>query len=114
MTQFPERPQQSVRNLQALVEGLRSHKYESPWLEFKSNLSDPNKIGKYISGLANSAALSGESYGYIVWGIEDSVHSIQGTDFDHEKVKRGNQALEPWLASLLQPVPEFKFMYTEL
>lgn len=105
--------QQETKNIQAIVEKLRKFVYEGSWFEFKSNLEDPMKIGQYISSLANSAALTGEDYGYLIWGVHDQNHEIIGTSFDHEKIKKGGQSLEPWLASLLNPVPEFHFSYME-
>ncbi|MFF0452092.1 ATP-binding protein [Nocardia africana] len=92
-----------------LVENLRAQKVEREWLEFKTNLSDPKEIGEYVSALANAAALCGEPRAYLVWGIDDVTHDVIGTTFHWEKTKKGNQALQPWLTSLLNTDPGIFF-----
>jgi ATP-dependent DNA helicase RecG len=57
--------------LVSLVHELRKLPRETEWFEFKLNLSDPEEIGEYLSALANSAALLGKVYGYLVWGVDD-------------------------------------------
>lgn len=42
---------------------------ETTWLEFKENISEPERIGKYISALSNSATLANKSNGYLIWGL---------------------------------------------
>lgn len=88
--------QQLVRNLTAL------HK-ESEWLELKHNNEDPQEIGEYISALSNGAALIGQHSAYILWGVEDSTHSLVGTSFRPRKAKVNGQELESWLTALLDP-----------
>lgn len=105
---------ESMNQYESIINRLRNAPYEGTWYEFKSNLQDPTKIGEYLSALANSAALSDEEFGYLVWGIDDSNHEVIGTTFDHEKVRKGNQALEPWLAQMLDPVPTYSFHYLEI
>lgn len=107
-------PPAELDRYQAVVEFLRLQGPEGTYFEFKSNLSEPDKIGRYISGLANSAALCDQEYGYLIWGIDDKTHEISGTSFDHEVIKKGNQSLEPWLSSMLKPVPSFTFHYPEI
>ena len=41
---------------------------ESEILEFKFNNEDPERIGKYVSALANSSALFGRQFSYMIWG----------------------------------------------
>lgn len=53
---------------------------ESEILEYKGNNTDPDRIGKYASALANSAAMLSKQYAYIVWGISDEKQII-GTPF---------------------------------
>ncbi|AIN82194.1 RNA-binding domain-containing protein [Corynebacterium sp. ATCC 6931] len=105
---------ENTSQYESIVNLLRNAPYEGTWYEFKSNLQEPNKIGQYVSALANSATHFDEEFGYIVWGVDDSNHDIIGTTFDHEKVKQGNQALEPWLAQMLDPVPSYSFHYLEI
>ncbi len=41
----------------SLIERLRRMPAETEWLEYKSNNTDPQMIGEYISAISNSAAL---------------------------------------------------------
>lgn len=41
---------------------------ETEWLEFKQNNADPERIGQYLSGLANSAVLLGKANAYLFDG----------------------------------------------
>lgn len=93
----------------SLVQELRKLQYEVPWVEFKQNNSDPDKIGEYISALANSAALHDRSFGYLIWGIDDISHAIVGTTFDPQSIRVGNEGLELWLSTLIKPQTQFYF-----
>jgi uncharacterized protein (DUF1330 family) len=92
-----------------LVKGLLRGGRELEWVEFKQNNGDPAEIGQYISAIANSAALHGESAGFVVWGVEDGTHTVTGTTFSPKTAKKGNQLLEIWLAHLLNPRVDFRF-----
>ncbi len=93
-----------------LIRNLIQQPAETEWLEFKLNRKPPpEEVGQYISGLSNSAALSGERYGYVVWGVSDEDHSVVGTTFAPATCKKGNEQLEPWLARLLEPRLNFSF-----
>jgi len=52
---------------------------ECEWVEIKENNADPEMIGQRLAGLANSAALAGQSHGFWVWGIEDGSLPVIGT-----------------------------------
>jgi ATP-dependent DNA helicase RecG len=93
-----------------LVNGLARGEHELEWVEFKQNNSDPAEIGQYISAIANSAALHDERVGFVVWGIQDATHEVVGTTFNPKTAKKGNQLLEIWLASLLNPRVDFRFL----
>jgi predicted HTH transcriptional regulator len=93
-----------------LVDGLIRGEHELEWVEFKQDNSDPVEIGKYISAIANSAALHDERVGFVVWGIEDGTHHVVGTTFTPKTAKKGNQLLEIWLANLLNPRVDFRFL----
>ena len=95
--------------LESLLKELVNLTFETEWVEFKHNNSDPAEIGEYISALANSAAISGKANGYIVWVIEDSTHEIIGTDLRPKQVKKGNEELENWLLRSLSPKIDFSF-----
>ena len=91
-------------NPRELVESLRRKETEEEWFEFKVNNSEPQKIGEYLSALSNSAALTHQESGYLIFGIDDTTHEIVGTDFQPKKAKgKGNEDLEPWLNRLLDP-----------
>lgn len=96
-----------------LVGKLTRLPHETEWVEFKENNADPDLIGEYISALANSAALNGQHWAYMLWGVRDSDHSIVGTKFDPQSAKVGNEDLENWLLRLLSPQLNFKFRKDE-
>lgn len=90
----------------ALVDRLRGLPHETEWLEFKRNNAEPQEIGEYLSALANEAALLNQPRGYLIFGLEDGSHAVEGTRFDPYTAKaKGNQDLLPWLAAQLQPNP---------
>ena len=82
---------------------------ETACVEFKGSNSAPVVIGKYISALANAAALEERHFGYLVWGVRDSDHSITGTSFDPDSMERNGQPLAFWLAQRLNPDVAFRF-----
>lgn len=100
--------------LQSLIRELTKLPDEVEWVEFKCNNKDPERIAKYISGLSNSATLWEKPKGYLVWGIDDTTHSIRGTTFDYRKVRKGNEELEAWLARMINPRINFKFYEIEM
>lgn len=99
----------SEEYLVSLLQELRKQVNESEWVEFKENDKDPQQIGEYISALSNSAALSGKTCGYLIWGVRDSDHAITGTSFEPRSEKFGNEELESWLLHNLSPKIHFKF-----
>lgn len=92
-----------------LVRELRKLPAETEWLEFKHDNSNPKQIGEYVSALSNSAAIAGQTRGYLIWGIEDETHDILGTSFSPQRAKVGGEVLENWLLRLLEPKVEFEF-----
>jgi len=93
----------------ALVDELRAHTSEAPWLEFKRNNVDPEVIGKLCSALSNSARMEGKDCAFVVWGVENDDHTVAGTHFDPEAQTVGGTALQLWLANRLQPSITFTF-----
>ena len=91
-----------------LVDELRHQRTETEWLEFKGEGCAPERIGQYLSALANSARLSGQPAGYLVFGVTDGTHEVKGTKFDSARTKAKGQALAVWLANNLSPDPGFK------
>ena len=99
----------SKEHLIALIQELIKFPHETAWIEFKENNDKPEEIGEYISALSNSAALYGKNYAYLIWGIEDKSHRVNGTGFSPFKKKIGNEELENWLYRLLKPRIPFHF-----
>ncbi len=95
--------------LESLVRELAKLPHETEWVEFKVNEAEEQEIGEYLSALANSAALVGKAFAYLVWGVTDGDHAIVGTIFDPRKAKVGNEELENWLLRLLSPKINFRF-----
>lgn len=89
--------------LELLLNHLVAYPSESEWIEFKHNFHSKEEIGERISALSNSAALLSKPYGYIVFGVEDGTRSIVGTSFHAKNHKVGNEELENWLVSRLNP-----------
>ncbi len=103
----PDKLEKQLRSLLALPR-------ETEWVEFKHNNADPEEIGEYLSALANSAALTQQPCGFIVWGIDDTTHKPVGTSFAPRHQKIGNEELENWLIRLLTPRLDFRIHELEL
>ena len=95
--------------LVSLVRELCKLPHETEWVEFKESNSNPQEIGEYISALANSAALEGKAFAYLVWGVCDADHAIAGSTFAPRAAKVGNEELENWLLRALTPKIHFRF-----
>ncbi len=102
-------PVRSTGFLVGLVRELRKLSHETEWSEFKVNYGESHAVGRYISALANAAALHGKTHAYMLWGIENGTHSVVGTDFSPATAKKGNEPLETWLLRLLSPRIDFNF-----
>ena len=100
--------------LQSLLAELRHLPTETEWVEFKENHKDYEELGEYIAALANSAALKGKIYAYLVWGVHDQTHDIVGTNFKYRLAKKGGEELESWLLRLLIPRIEFRFFELDI
>lgn len=92
-----------------LIPQLTALPAEAEWVEFKVNNTDPTMIAERISALSNSAKINGQDFGYLIWGVEDGTHKIVGTTFEPETAKKGNEALEAWLAHSIHPQIHFEF-----
>ena len=93
-----------------LIERLRQLPEETEWLEYKVNNYEPELIGEYISALSNSATICNKEKAYLLWGINDKTHEIEGTTFAPKKAKKGNEEIENWLAGGLKARVDFKFI----
>jgi len=97
-------PEELVR----LVHSLTALPKETEWLEFKLNNWNPDEIGQNMSGVSNGAALHRQPMAYLVWGVENEAHRIEGTTFRPRSAKKGNENLEAWLARMLEPRIDFR------
>lgn len=95
--------------LVSLVRELCRLPQETEWVEFKVNDAEPQEIGEYLSALANSAALAGKAFAYLVWGVSDGDHAVVGTRFSPHAAKVGNEELESWLLRSLAPKIHYRF-----
>jgi len=100
--------------LVSLLNELCALPRETERVEFKVNNTEPQAIGEYISALANSAALVGQAFAYLVWGVHNGDHAIVGTHFDPHAARVGNEELESWLLRLLEPKIDFRFFRVEI
>jgi ATP-dependent DNA helicase RecG len=99
----------TVGYLVSLLHELCALPGETEWVEFKVDDTEPQAIGEYISALANTAALVGKAFAYLVWGVRDQDHVLVGTTFDPRVARVGNEELENWLLRLLEPKIDFRF-----
>jgi predicted HTH transcriptional regulator len=97
-----------------LVKSLIERESEEDWFEFKENLSDPNKIGQYISSLANSAILANEKVAYLIFGVCDETKEIVGTSTRLKTQKKGGELLANYLSRSLTPRIDFNFSGCEI
>ena len=83
---------------------------ENHWLEFKSNYQEADRLGRYISALANGACLDHEDFAYLYFGVDDATLSVKGTTFNVSDLKaKGNQSLELYLRQYITPCIPFEF-----
>lgn len=93
-----------------LVYSLVGFPDETEWLEFKEGNTEPERIGRDISALANSAAYLGRDFAYRVWGVADHTHELVGTSFNpYAKKAKGNQDLLIWLSRFLSSNASYEF-----
>jgi predicted HTH transcriptional regulator len=96
------------QQLRELLNELVKQPNESEWVEFKLNFHNPEEIGERISALSNGACIHNQSFGYLVFGIEDKTHIIKGTTFRAKSHKKGGEDLEHWLITRLTPRIDFE------
>lgn len=92
-----------VDRLIALVDEYREIDAELGWVEFKVNYTDPEMIGSLISAISNAARLADKPCGYVMWGINNETHKIDGTSFRPASAKAKGHPLEFWLAQMISP-----------
>ena len=95
------------QQLKELLNELVKHPNESEWVEFKLNFHSAEEIGERISALSNGACIRNQQFAYLVFGVEDLTHVIKGTSFKAKSHKKGNEDLEHWLLTRLNPRVDF-------
>lgn len=86
---------------------------ETEWLEMKTNISESHAsvtyegVGKYLSGLSNSACVQYKDFGYLVLGVEDGTWNIVGTNLHMSSAEYHQQDYELWLRRNLEPMIHF-------
>lgn len=96
-------------NLGILIENLAKLPDENEYVEFKESFTEPEREGRDISALANSAAYHDARFAYKVWGVRDGNHEIVGTAFRPQREKVGNAPLVMWLKQNLSDNAGFEF-----
>lgn len=97
-----------------LLIAQKENEGETEWIEFKTNIGESHcsvtyeRVGHYISGLANAACIKDKAVAYLVLGIEDSSWNIVGTNLHMLSAKFGNQDYELWLRRNLSPMITFE------
>ncbi len=92
-----------------LLIDLKSLPKENEFVEFKKDYHSKEEIGKAISSLSNSAAIQKQSFGYLVFGIENKTHKTVGCKFNPATKKAGNEELKNWLMQRLDPKIDFTY-----
>jgi ATP-dependent DNA helicase RecG len=92
-----------------LIDELRALPREVEWVEFKKGTATTiDKLGQYFSGLSNAACVENQSFGYLLFGIDDTTHTPIGTNFKFKTAKEGNEDLELWVRRNLSPSVRFE------
>lgn len=101
--------------LEILIKDLLKQPKESEWVEFKLNFHSNEEIGERISALSNGACLVDQPSGYLIFGVDDDTHTIKGTTFKPKSHKaKGNEDLEHWLSTRLNPRIDFSIYEFEI
>lgn len=93
-----------------LIDALTARPKETEWLEFKHNFHSKEEIGERLSAVSNSAYLCNMPFGYIVFGVDDVSHHVIGTDLYGKLKMVGNEELESWLSTRLNPRIDFEII----
>ena len=95
----------------SVAETLReclSYPEEREWFEFKENTFERDSVGEYISALSNSAAITGRSFAFMFWGVNDKTHHVKGTKINYNK-EFDNEPVQHYIARNLSPSVSFFF-----
>ena len=103
-----------MQDMKSLVLEMCKLPTEESWVEFKHNNYDPDMIGKDVSAIANAVALEKRSAGYMIWGVHNLTHEVVGTEYDLQKLKKGNEELENWLRHQMSENADFTQYKTDV
>ena len=92
-----------------LLDKLRILPHETQWLAFNSRNLPPERMGELICALSNTAALHGEPFAYLAWGVEAGSRLPSGTSFRPDLMEKDGEDLTSWLARNVDPHLDFKF-----
>jgi len=96
-------------DLMIIVDQLLLEGKELEWLEFKSgDATDHQRLGRYISGLANAANFNNLPFGYLLFGINDGSLEVVGTKFDYLSRKEKGNELDFYIRRNLSPSIQFE------
>lgn len=96
--------------LKSLIDELLLKGKELEWLEFKQgDATDAQRLGKYISGLANAANYNNVSFGYLVFGIKNETLDIVGTNYNYLNKKEKGSELDFYIRRNLNPSIHFQY-----
>ncbi len=77
---------------------------ESEWVEYKENFTlEDDKIGDYISALANGALLFQRKHAWIIFGVQDETREIMGIKTNFERKSKTKEELGFYLSKNLKP-----------
>ena len=87
-----------MEDYQSIFQRLWQHE-ENEVVEYKkaSNSYDFEKLGKYFSALSNEANLRGVDFAWMVMGVWDKTHTIEGTSYLDSAYSRKKS---PWWVTM--------------
>lgn len=95
--------------LKSLIDELLLKGKELEWLEFKQgDATDAQRLGKYISGLANAANYNNVPFGYLVFGIKDETLDVVGTNYNYLNQRAKGSELDFYIRRNLSPSVHFQ------
>ena len=97
-------------NIADIITRCRSLGDETEWFEYKQGdaVNNADDIGEYISALSNGAAMQGESFGYLIWGIDNDTHKYTNTKFNYQK-DVNHEPFQHYLSRYVTPTIYFHF-----
>ena len=81
---------------------------EQEWFEFKTNWFEPVALGEYVSALSNAAAYHHRKYAFMLWGVNNDTHEVEGADFN-QYCEYKKEPYQNFLARNLSPSVNFSF-----